>query len=133
VYGRTPLENASIQGHEGGVSLLQERENLSPDRPNDCGRALPTGTPTRGQEGVARPSLEQENADLNRPDEDYLTLLTNAAIKGQEEVATLSLELENSNLNRTDSDETMAVETPNAPARIEGRRDRWRRHVLFWK
>ena len=85
------------------------------------------------QEEVARSSLGRENFDPNPPHEDHLSTSTNAAIKGEEEVATFSPEQENADPNRQGSDDPKSVETPNVPARIEGRRDRLKKHMFFWK
>ena len=133
INGLTPVENATINGHERVVKLLQEWENHDPNRLNESSRAPPTNATIRGQEGAPRSSREQDNFDPNPPDEDHLSTPTNAAIKGQEGVVMVSLEQENADPNRPDSDDLKSVETPDVPARREWMRDRLKQGMFFWK
>jgi len=66
----TPLWSASSNGHDGVVSLLLEREDASPGRPDNDGRTPLWSASSNGHDGVVKSLLGREAVSPDRPDND---------------------------------------------------------------
>ena len=86
------------------MKLLLEREDVSPDRPENCGRTPLSLAATSGNEGVVKLLLERENVSPDRPANSGRTPLFFAAGNGHEGVVKLLLEREDVNPNMPDND-----------------------------
>ena len=116
LLGNTPFIWGAMNGHEGVIRLLLEREDVDPDHHNKDGHAALAHAVFEGHEGVVKLLLEREDVDPNRPDENNITPLHWAAAWGYEGVVKLLLERENIDPNLPDK----TGNTPLGYAAIQG-------------
>jgi len=109
--GMTALTWAAERGHEEGVKMLLQREDINPDKGDtEWGRTPLSWAAENGHEGVVMMLLEREDVNPNQPDAKYgQTPLSWAAENGHEGVVKMLLEREDVNPNQAD---TVSVWTP---------------------
>ena len=103
-YGRTPLQWAVENGHEGIVKLLLERKDVIPDIPERTHSHTPLSwAAENGREGIVKLLLARKDVNPSIPRTRYgPTPLSRAAGKGHEGTVKLLLERKDVNPNIPD-------------------------------
>jgi len=89
--GNTPLAWAAHNGHEGAVQVLLGRDNVNPEKSDNCGQRPLHHAAKRGHEGVVKILLGRGDINPDKPDGWGQTPLYCAARNGREGVVKLLL------------------------------------------
>jgi len=115
--GNTAIAWAARRGHEGVVSVLLERRDLSPDKADRWSQTPLSWAAENGHEGVVGMLLKRGDVNPNTADEHGRTPLSGAAVNGHEGVVRMLLEQGGVNPDKADK----SNRTPLSRAAQKGR------------